>query len=198
MIPNFLKVVITGANAIGNPYGTTPPPDAGLAGVQANGMDICQFMYDAGWTDAKELVEGAATFFGESDWYTMAFHHNRDPQSGKVISTDWGACQLNDVAHPEFFPGGDPNPIAFDLEKAIAAARQIYVANGNSFSPWVANTSGVWLNDGYTRRACLAVMNFLSRDLVNEAKTNPGPDTTPPKTLVPMISVQELQKIYPQ
>lgn len=173
---------------------------AGLAGIQLNGDVVERGLYAAGWTDPFSLQEAAATFAAESLWYTEAFHHNLDAD-GTVDSTDWGPAQLNDRFHPEFFPNGDPRPIAFNPEKCWIAARAIYARNGRSLDPWYAHKNLVYLDDYYLRRASMALCNLVAELAVDHAKARPpvvaGRTTPPTSTRSPMLSTHDLAKIYP-
>jgi hypothetical protein len=182
--------------------GNTAQRVSGLDGVQLNGMDAAVRIHDAStsWRDARVLAHALATFFAESLLYTRAFHHNVGPD-GTVDSTDWGPCQINDKAHPDLFPGGDPDAIACNPDKCFGAAWQIYHAAGGSLDPWYGWKNGVALDDYYLRRASLAVANFVGRDLVTLAKGRApeiaGRTTPPTTTRVPFISTHDLKLVYP-
>jgi hypothetical protein len=174
--------------------------DAGLAGKQLNGDDVCDGLYAAGWRDAVGLWEAAATYASESLWFTQAFHHNIDT-TGAIVSTDWGPCQLNDLYHKEFFPNGDPLAIACNPSKCWAAARSIFEGNGHSLDPWYGHKNLVYLDDYYLRRGAMAVMNMIARTAVAQAKGRPpvvaGRTTPATTTRVPMFSTHDLRRIYP-
>lgn len=173
---------------------------AGLDGVALNGMDVAVECHRAGWVDAKVLAKAIATFCSESLFYTLSFHHNVKPD-GSVDSTDWGPCQLNDKYQPEFFPDGDVNAIACNPSECFKAAYKIWQKVGGSFDPWYGWKNGVALDSYYTRRASLAMMNFVGRDLVQlageRADVIVGRPTPPNTTRVPMMTTADLRKIYP-
>jgi lysozyme-like protein len=164
-----------------------------------NGMDVAVLCYDAGWHDVKTLARALGTSISESAWHPEAFHQNLD-SSGNVTSTDWGMWQINDAAHPQFFPNGSHDN-AFDPVKATDYAFQIYNDAGQSFDPWYGFKNKVYLDDYYLRRCWLAVCNFGARIWVEEAEARPaeiaGRTTPPTKTRVPMISLSDFRKIYP-
>lgn len=173
---------------------------AGLDGVALNGMDVAVECHRAGWVDALELAKALATFCSESLFYTMAFHHNLAPD-GSILSTDWGPCQLNDKYHAQWFPGGDPSVIACNPNECFKAAHTVWKDSGGSFAPWYGWKNGVALDDYYVRRAGLAVMNYVARDLVQlageRAPEIAGRKTPPTLTRVPMMSTHDLRVIYP-
>lgn len=173
---------------------------AGLDGHALNGMDAGARCYEAGWHDVFTLTHSLATFFSESLLYTRAFHHNVDA-SGTITSTDWGPCQLNDKAHPEFFPHGDENAIACNPDKCFAAAFKVWQDGGQSFGPWYGWKNGVALDDYYLRRASLAILNLVAADMKTDALARApeiaGRPTPPTKTRTPMISTHELRTVYP-
>lgn len=177
-------------------------PVGGLAGKQLNGIDAARSCFDAGapWRDAVALSHAVATFFSESLLYTEAFHHNLDVD-GNVVSTDWGPCQLNDKAHPNFFPNGDHMVIACNPARCFGAAFEVFQASSGSLDPWFGWKNGVALDDYYLRRGALAVLNLVAANMVGLANARDpviaGRSTPPTKTRVPMINTHELARVYP-
>lgn len=172
---------------------------AGLDGPALNAMDVADLCLEAGWTDPIELAKALATFCSESLYHTRAFHHNL--VDGKVDSTDWGPCQINDKTHPDVFPGGDPDVIACNPMKCFRAARSIYVHAGDSFDPWFGWKNGVALDDYYLRRAALGIANYVAREFVHKAlgRAPVIADRNTPETLtrIPMVTLSEFRRIYP-
>lgn len=175
-------------------------PVAGLGTKRLNGMDVADLLRKAGFDEPVELGDALATFSAESLFYQSAFHHNVDAD-GNVLSTDWGFPQINDKAHPEFFPNGDSTAFMNDAAMQAEAAFAVYKKSSFSFNPWAAHTSGVWLDDYHLRRASLALLNSTSRRLVTLAKARPPQigNRVTPATLTPntLITVKQFNKIYP-
>lgn len=175
-------------------------PVSGLGTKRLNGMDIADLLYNAGFTDPHTLTSALATFSAESLFYQSAFHHNLD-DNGNILSTDWGFPQINDEAHPKYFPNGDATEFLNDPKLQAQAAREVFVSSSHTFNPWAAHTSGIWLDDYHIRRAALAILNSTSRRLVTLAKERPAvingrttPETKTPNTL---ISIKQFNTIYP-
>lgn len=175
-------------------------PVAGLGTTRLNGMDVVDYLYRVGFDDVNEIGVALATFSAESLWYMSAWHHNVDAD-GNILSTDWGFPQINDKAHPEFFPNGDPTKFMIDPFLQAQAAFKVYTQSAYTFNPWAAYTSKVWLDDYHIRRASLALLNYTSRRLVKLAKDRPdvinGRTTPPTKTPNTLISIAQFNKIYP-
>lgn len=173
---------------------------AGLGTVPAlNGMEVARLCYAAGWHDVWTLAAAIGTFASEALFHPAAFHQNVDAD-GNVVSTDWGMCQINDAAHPEFFPGGSPAN-ALDPQKAIAKSFEIWNAAGQSFDPWFGHKNQVYLDDYYLRRSWLAILNMGAARWITLAEARPdvvaGRTTPPTKTHPTMITLSDLRKIYP-
>jgi hypothetical protein len=175
-------------------------PISGLGTKRLNGMDIADFLELAGFTEIKELGDAIATFSAESLFYMSAFHHNVD-DAGKLLSTDWGFPQINDKAHPEFFPNGDATAFMDDPQAQAKAAFKVYAQSSYTFNPWAAHTSGIWLDDYHLRRSSLALLNSNSRRLVALAKARPaeinGRATPTTKTPTTLITTKQFNTIYP-
>jgi hypothetical protein len=113
--------------------------------------DACRILFDAGWSNAENLLKMLCTAAAESDLYPEAYHVNDDG------TTDWGWLQLNDQGKTGLALD-DFKAIAFDPIKAAAYARRMYDSRG--FEPWVAYTSGAWKKKLVL--GCVAVCNFLA------------------------------------
>jgi hypothetical protein len=77
-----------------------------------------------------------ATIQGESGFNTRAFNYNHG-LNGRVVSTDWGLCQWNDVYH-----GGEitPDEAVNDPEKAVRLMCAYWKRGQRNL--WVAYSSG--------------------------------------------------------
>ncbi len=109
-----------------------------LAGRQLTFGWALALCWDVGWRHERELKTAVAVMCAESARYPESWHDNIDPDTGEVISTDWGLFQLNDKAqnleltyHLE--------PIA-NAQKAFA----IYKGRGKKFTAWAAYNSGAY------------------------------------------------------
>jgi hypothetical protein len=121
-----------------------------LGGVALKPRFVAKLMFDAGWSDAVNLMKMVAVADAESNLYTEAYHANDNG------TTDWGYLQLNDGGvegqELEAF-----KVMAFDPVTATAHARLMF--ERRKFQPWVAYTSGAWKE--HVARASVGVANFL-------------------------------------
>lgn len=137
-----------------------------LKGHQWQPREICEWAYDAGWQDAKDLVVAVAVCLAESQGYDHAVNTNPDG------STDRGIWQLNSV-HKNI-----TDFIAYDPIAATDEAYGLFKSRGDSFDDWAAYKSGVYLHDSYIGRACVGVANFLGDKLL-AMPVPPHADGTP-------------------
>lgn len=128
-----------------------------LAGRQMLPREAARLMYEAGWSDAVNLMKMVATADAESDLYVAAWHWN-DPAENGDGSTDWGYLQLNDGNKGGSRPDENGQPVqggskslqeilafralAVDPVQATARGRTMYVQRG--FQPWAAYVNGAW------------------------------------------------------
>lgn len=158
-----------------------------LLGKQVQPRALCDLAYRAGIHDARELVRAVAVALSESQGYDRAFNDNLS-ESGDTLSRDVGIWEINIPA----------SAIGTQLEEDLYVpsnnAQAMFILHkSRGWQPWAAYNSGVYLHDGYLRRACLGVMNWLAEDLVVTAKSL----GQVPTTRVPMINLHELKTIYP-
>lgn len=99
----------------------------------------------------SELQVILALVGGESSGNVACYHVNKDG------STDFGALQINDRAHPSWF-GPQTVPTGWlwlDYIDNARAAFDVYVRAGRRFTPWVAYSGGGWLAERYQGRSWL-------------------------------------------
>jgi hypothetical protein len=112
--------------------------------------DLAKLNYEAGWTDANQLLISIAVEIAEGNGYVTATHVNPDG------SIDRGLWQINDKAHPDVTDAD-----AFDPVKATAWARKIYVDRGHTFNAWSAYMNGAWRGPQALGYAFDGVANYL-------------------------------------
>ena len=101
------------------------------------------------WQHPSELQVILALAGGESSGNAAAYHVNPDG------SADSGALQINDRAHASYF-GPQTAPTGWlwiDWIDNAKAARDVYVAAGHRFTPWVAYGGGGYLSERYKGRS---------------------------------------------
>lgn len=108
-----------------------------LAGVQLTiqqGLALC---YNRGWR-RRDLTKAVAVMTAESGRYTEAWHDNLSADGSRILSTDRGIFQLNDVAQARI-----DDAHAYDGVYNTMYAFKLWQANG--FTPWAAFNSGRWM-----------------------------------------------------
>jgi hypothetical protein len=148
-----------------------------LDGVQLQPFQAAQRLYNAGFKDAKILVEMCA-IYGESGWYLKAWHHNveRDEDgqislddSGRMTikSTDLGFIQKNYIwltpvkcqpIEGQFWAdkGFELRPDLAKGDSSADIAYDLYQLRG--FQPWYAHA--YWTR--HKARSVEAVADFLA------------------------------------
>lgn len=155
-----------------------------LLGVARQARKIAGYAYDAGVTDAKELVVSVAVCLSESQGYDRAYNDN--VVNGVVKSRDVGLWQINIDADQI---GTSVEENLYDVHNNAEAMFAKYAERG--WQPWVAFNTKTYLHDTYVQRASLGVMNFLAEMLHNRAVAAGQSPATP----VPMVSLKQLQKL---
>lgn len=158
-----------------------------LLGVAVQPRKLAELAYDVGITDALELVVAVAICLAESQGYDRAYNDNLDP-AGNVASRDVGLWEIN---IPASKIGTQIEEDLYDRQNNAAAMFALY--KNRRWQPWAAYNSNVFLHDSYVRRASLGVMNFLAEKLVLAAQAA----GQTPGTRVPMVSLKQLEKLYP-
>lgn len=135
-----------------------------LEGKQLLPREVALLLWNAGWTNADNLMIMLATSMAESALFTQAWNFNPPTERMPNGSYDWGLYQLND--------GGKTGAeqasfkiMAFDPVKATAKAREMYDAR--KFQPWYAYTNGSW--EKFIIQATTGVANMLR--LKHDVKT---------------------------
>lgn len=97
--------------------------------------------------DDKNVL--SACIYQESQFNNGAINHNRD-SAGKILSTDWGLCQINDYYH--IGEGKDFPTVQYVLENPDkVVAWMIAQQQHGGLKQWVSYTSGAykaWLPEG--------------------------------------------------
>lgn len=109
---------------------------------------IAKICYDAGWTDAHNLLIAVSVCIAESNGYADATHTNPDG------SIDRGLWQINNKAHPTV-----SDKVAFDPWESTAYARKLYEKNG--FKSWSAYNNGAYEGPRAMGYAFDGIANYL-------------------------------------
>lgn len=129
-----------------------------LKGHQVQPRELAQYDYEAGFTDARDLVVAVAVELSESQGFDHAI--NTNPNG----TADRGVWQLNTI-HPDY-----TDEIAYDPAKASRAAFALYSsrkrAGQTGFEDWYGYLNGIYLHDSYIGRAVVGVANFLGDQLL--------------------------------
>lgn len=130
-----------------------------LAGERFLPRDIAELAYRAGWRD-RNLLTAVAICLAESEGYAGAYN-DQNPDG----SIDRGLMQINSIHIGESVDGATITADAlFDPGFNVDVAYWVYRRSSYTFRPWVAYTSGRYLDDSdgrrYMRRSITGVANM--------------------------------------
>jgi len=156
------------------PYPKPDPGKGALYGKQWQPRDLARIHYEAGFTDAMDLVVMLCVCLSESQGYDYAINVNKPNKNG-IIYEDRGIDQLSSQ-HAEI-----TDEEAYDPPLAAEAAFVLYKARkraGQSgFEDWYGFLNGIYLHDTYLQRAVIGVANFMGETLLSEPVPDISADT---------------------
>lgn len=144
---------------------TTGAPVVTSGSCILNDLTLVKVARQVGFTGTA-LNTSVAVAMAESGGSVNALHYNPSPSD----SYDIGLWQVNDDAHPNY----DRNRLGTDPNYNGTAAHDIYVAAGNTFSPWVTFTTGAYKK--YMTRATNAVNGQTTGDTITSCTDLGGED----------------------